>query len=215
MDDTFDLREYLEIRHPQVEVLCKKHLKGEYIYRPPFDTQHIYQITEGVVKIGSYDDKGNRIIYDVLIPGDMFGNLGFLNREFNEFSKAITHINLNVINVSSFRKVLDEDTKLSNWFQKYIVGRWCKSESRLFSIASQDVVNRVIFLFRELKPHYEKFDLNFESLLKHQDIANLVGATRQTVSKAMKKIKKEDIDFFNASGDIKPINRLQKIAECA
>ena len=197
--DTFDIYEYIQQRPAlaaEGKVSQLTLAKGEYIYNPPQNVGRIFLIKAGVVKIGSYSLKGNEVVYDVLVTGDTFGNLRFLEREFNEFAKAITPLEYYSFDLAFFRRIIVEDHTISEWFNYNVVKRWCKSEARLFSIAANDVATRIVNLFQELHPHYEKNNINFELLLTQQDIADLVGATRQTVARAVKKLRAENEDVF-------------------
>lgn len=199
MEEFFDLHGYLKNLPSYKQdrrITSKRYHKGEYIYRPPSNVNFVFQITKGVVKIGGYSSKGFEVVYDVLTRGDTFGNLRFLDREFNEFSKALTDVELSCFETSFFRERIVKDHTVSEWFKHNVVQRWCKAESRLFSIASNNVNTRIKDLFKELYPHYADQNINFDLLLTKQDIADLVGATRQTVAVAIKKIKAENEDFF-------------------
>lgn len=44
--------------------------KGAYVYQPGDAQTHIHLIEAGVVKIGSYSPDGERVLYDVLQPGE-------------------------------------------------------------------------------------------------------------------------------------------------
>ena len=88
----FSLYDYL-CRDQQYELcmeirsLTKK--KGQYVYYPHASGYCMYEILEGAVKIGSYDDDGEEITYDVLSQGDFFGNLRYLDE--NQFLNTQKH----------------------------------------------------------------------------------------------------------------------------
>lgn len=164
--------------------------KGDYVYSPPENPYVIFEIISGVVKIGSYSKTGEEVTYDILIAGDTFGNLHYLNGQFNEFVKALTTLNLRVYDLDFFRHIITTDATLAEWFHRATVSRWCKMETRLFSIITNDALSRIEALQHELnltitdncgKKHHV-----FE-LLSQKDIANLTGTTRQTVAAVLRK----------------------------
>ncbi len=171
-----------EIRLMEIE-------KGAFLYQPPQRITPIFEIVAGVIKIGSYSPEGEEVCYDILKPGDFFGNLQFLNGQFSEFSKALCPVRLRVYEHSLFMKLTREVTEFGEWFNYQLVSRWCRAEDRLFAVRSMGAVEKV----RRILPHFQERVVDSQGknvqLLKlctFQDIADLTGLSRQTVSKVLK-----------------------------
>jgi CRP-like cAMP-binding protein len=165
--------------------------KGTYIYQPGDAQTHIHLVEAGVVKIGSYAPNGDRVIYDVLQPGEFFGNLNYLNTdtEFFEFAKALTSVTVLSVELAFFRHSIVHDPVASAWFNENVVRRWCRAETRLLGMARADIETRL----ENLRNQYNKpvqdssgRQHNVFNLLSHQNLADLIGTTRQTVSKKLK-----------------------------
>lgn len=166
--------------------------RGTYVYQPGDKQTVIHLITRGVVKIGSYSPNGERVIYDVLQPGEFFGDLNYLDDdgvEFFEFARTITRVTLLSIDLLFFRHLIVHDPVVSDWFNGSVVRRWWKAETRLLHMTRGNIETRLANLRKEYeKPVFngEKKGRDIFSLLSHQDIADLTGTTRQTVSKKLK-----------------------------
>lgn len=167
--------------------------KGTVIYQPGDEQAHIHLIEKGVVKIGSYSPDGDRVVYDVLQPGEFFGDLRYLGNsvEFFEFAKAVTSVTVLLVSLPFFKHRIVHDPVLSDWFNSSVVRRWWKAETRLLHMTRGDIEARL----DNLRKEYDK-DVrdgegrrhNVLSLLSHQTIADLTGTTRQTVSRKLKDV---------------------------
>lgn len=173
------------------DVSVRKFDKGIYVYQPGDEQTHIHLIEKGIVKIGSYSPDGERVVYDVLQPGEFFGDLNYLGNgiEFFEFAKTITSITVLSITLPFFRHAIVHDPALSEWFNGNVVRRWWKAETRLLHMTRGDIDARL----NNLRKEYDKAihdsegrQHNVFDLLSHQTIADLTGSTRQTVSKKLR-----------------------------
>jgi CRP-like cAMP-binding protein len=164
--------------------------KNNHIYKPPNNEGFIYEIVSGVVKLGSYSDKGEEYVHDILKGGDFFGNLRYLNGQFFEFSKALIDTRIRIYELSYFKKTIINDSNLSDWFISYLLKRWCISEKKLGNITGNPIEGRITFLMKlfdvpvkDANGHkYILFDL-----LTQKDLGDLSGVTRQTISNILKK----------------------------
>ncbi|WP_226390231.1 Crp/Fnr family transcriptional regulator [Penaeicola halotolerans] len=189
----FNPYQYLQAIQPQELV---KHVrervfqKGDYVYIPPFKHTEIYEIVKGAVKIGSYAKSGAEICYDVLRPEEFFGNLRYLNGQFFEFAKCLTDVVLREYELNYYKYLIVHDPAVSEWFNVQTVKRWCRAESRLFAVCSAEPEERV----NNIRENYgvQIVDANDRrymllKLMTMQDIADLTGLTRQTVSRVLKR----------------------------
>jgi CRP/FNR family transcriptional regulator, cyclic AMP receptor protein len=191
-----DLENYiyqsLKPEYPDALVSKRRVTKGTYIYMPPNKPFEMYQVRQGVVQIGSYTEAGQEICYDYLFRKEFFGNLRYLNGQFYEYAKAATACELLTVDLNYFKDLIVHDPKVSDWFNKTVVERWCRAESRLFKICTLNPGARLESLLKEFD--YTTQDSEgrrnyIPDLLSITDIAHLTGLTRQTVSKLLKKLE--------------------------
>lgn len=187
----FDLYKFLckrgEGAFSQVKMLELN--KDLLLYQPPQRITPIYELVKGVVKIGTYSRDGEEICYDVLKPGDFFGNLQYLNGQFSEFAKTLTPVVLRSYDVDFFKKITTQIPDVASWFSYQLVSRWCRAEDRLFavrSLSAQEKVQRILKQFQEQIEDGTGKNHSLVNLLTLQDMADLTGMTRQTVSKVIK-----------------------------
>ena len=141
------------------------------------------------MKLGGYSELGKEYVYDVLQHNDFFGNLKYLTNEFQEFSKVIIDTRIRIYNLSFFKKVIIENPAVSEWFIAYIVQRWCTAEKKLGTINEKGTVEKIKYLqdFFNITVR----DTNNQSyilfnLLTQKDLGDLIGVSRQAISKALK-----------------------------
>ncbi|MCG8384300.1 MAG: Crp/Fnr family transcriptional regulator [Cytophagales bacterium] len=190
--DAFRMYDYLKASHPNLEqhVSTKVFKKGTYIYTPIQKIKHMYEVVEGAVKIGSHSEDGEEVVYDVLHKADFFGNLKYLNGQFYEFSKALVDTKVRLYDLSFFKSIIVHDPQVSDWFNYYLVKRWCIAEIKLLKMNSKSIAEKLDFL----RDHFSKIiqDIHQNNyvlfgLLTKKDLGDLVGTTRQTVANALKK----------------------------
>ena len=163
--------------------------KGELLYQPPQRITPIYEIVKGAIRIGSYSPNGEEICFDILKPGDFFGNLQYLNGQFSEFAKSLTPVVLRSYDLAFFKKITTQIPTVSEWFSHKLVSRWCRAEDRLFAVRSLNAQEKVQRILKQFQEHIEDGTGRKHSivnLLTLQDMADLTGMTRQTVSKVIK-----------------------------
>ncbi len=166
--------------------------RGDYLYLPTDRIETLFVLSQGGVKVGSYSATGREVTYDLLMPGDLIGNLHCLpDNTFSEYAKALTQVRVTVYPVRTFKRKVRDDTRLADAFQQMIVRRWCRAETRLFYIASLNGTQRVARLLEQPARRISDADgatYSIRDLLTQQDIADLCGLTRQTTSRILKKL---------------------------
>ncbi|MCH7398025.1 Crp/Fnr family transcriptional regulator [Belliella sp. DSM 107340] len=166
--------------------------KGEYLYNPPHKPNEMFQIFEGAIKIGTYSEDGEEVCYDILYKNEVFGNLRYLNGQFFEFAKALTDCRVVSYELSFYKKMIVFDPKVSDWFNKSVIQRWCRMETRLFKICTLSPSERIKAIFKEFDDTIidaRSCKVFIPDLLHKVDISQMTGICRQTVSKLMKSME--------------------------
>lgn len=208
MSDNFSLYDYLQQSSKYKGILSERistlyFKKGEYIYKPSEELYTAYELVKGAVKVGSYSKDGTECVYDILRPGDIFGNLHYLDGNFQEFAKCLTDVQLRLYDLVFYKRIVVQDFNIAEWFNQYVVRRWCRAETRFFTTISEDILTRIKRLYKEFNRPINDANgkvVNIFSLFSQKDIADLTGSTRQSVAQAFRKIEykhealKMDID---------------------
>lgn len=176
----------LELEHHFIEAS-----KGEYIY---FEAQHLnklFFIKEGYIKIGFIDNDGNEVIKEIIQKGEIFGQFTLerdnLNGEFAQVHKS--NVSLCAFTIEKFEKILNKNNTVAVAFTKQVGSKLRKVENRLMNMLNTDVRTRILRFLDEMvnmnTPFCNGASFRMPNFLTHDDIARLIGSSRQTVTMAI------------------------------
>ncbi|MFQ5442338.1 MAG: Crp/Fnr family transcriptional regulator [Thermodesulfobacteriota bacterium] len=168
--------------------------KKSFIYSMGDSADDLYILKEGRIKITRITEDGKELTFDILEPGDIFGELALAGEEERETSaEALEDSFICTINRKDFEGFVGKNPALSLRITKWIGSRLRKIENRVENLIFQDVRTRILALFIDLGEKYGKDSPRGRKIdikLSHQEIANLVGATRETVTLELNNLKK-------------------------
>jgi CRP/FNR family transcriptional regulator len=192
-----------EQEYKELDVLdnYKEVKKGEYVYFEAYNHNTIYFIKQGQIRLGRIEDSGAIITKEILVPGDFFGQFTLEKANLEgEFAQAIkTDISLCSFNIDKFVQLLQKNPRLSIRYTKLVGLRLRKFENRLLNIIQKDVRTRLLLFMRELLLDQYKnkpipaYSAVIPSYLKQEEIAQLIGSSRQTVTTLLNELKNEGI----------------------
>ncbi|MDH3709081.1 MAG: Crp/Fnr family transcriptional regulator [Cyclobacteriaceae bacterium] len=176
--------------------------KGQFIYFEKEPADQIYMIAKGRVKIGSYSQQGKEITKTILSKGEVFGEMALTGEEYREdFAQAMTEdTTVCPMNIDLMQQLMLNNKSLSLKIFRLIGFRFKKLERRLESLVFKDARTRVIDFIRELAVERGQ-KVGFETMVKnqltHQDIANLTGTSRQTVTTILNDLRDQNLINFD------------------
>lgn len=193
--------------------------KGEFIYFAQDASNKIYYIESGTVKITSYSDDGREVIKAVLHPGEIFGELGLLGEQTRgEFAQALQDTALCVMTLDMMRNLMRDYKEFGLEITRLIGNKLVKTQRRLESLVFKDARMRIIEFLTDLATERGE-RLGYETLVRefftHQDIANLTGTSRQTVTTVLNELRNDNLIYFTRKKlivrDLKKLEALTRI----
>ena len=175
--------------------------KGKYIYFPQEPSQVIFFLKAGRVKIGSYSDDGKEIIKTIVHPGEVFGEMGIVGQENRkDFAMAMDdEVRICAITVEEIKEMMSQIPHLSFAVTKVIGERLIKVERKLESMVFKDVRTRLLEFLKDTASDHGKqigYEVLIQHNLTHQDIANLIATSRQTVTTILNDLKEQDLIYM-------------------
>ncbi|MDF2035541.1 Crp/Fnr family transcriptional regulator [Cytobacillus oceanisediminis] len=170
--------------------------KGSHVFLQDDPLDNVYFINNGRVKIYRSDINGKEQIVAILTKGEMFPHVGFFRKGgYPAFSEVLENAQLVVVPISQFEKVLIENPELCIKVFKVLGEKIVDLQERLEAQILNNTYEQIIkLLVRLAKMHGKKLE-NGSFLLKgdftNKDLANMIGTTRETVSRTLTKMKKE------------------------
>ncbi len=189
--------------------------KGEIIYFSHDESQRVYFLKKGTLKIVEIDVKGNENVKEVIQKGDIFGEFTLQNSVSDEYAVAVSdYITCCSFKMNDFEKVLQQNPTLSLSYTKWVGFRFKKLQSRYSNLIFKDVKTRFINFLEEWAEKEGKLELNsilLNNYLTHQDIASLICSTRQTVTQLFSELKEKGYLDYSRS-EIKILKVSQFVA---
>ena len=192
-----DEYEELNIVHNFIEAA-----KDDYVYFEAFHHNKLYFIKEGYIRIGFINDDGIEEIREIIQKGEIFGQITLERTNLNgEFAKAYkSDVSLCAFTVEDFNKLLRKKPELALKYSKQIGSKLRVIENRLVNLLNKDVKTRLQHFLWQLSQTSQGENttegLCIANYLTHEDIAHLIGSSRQTVTTLMNELNSEGIVIY-------------------
>lgn len=175
----------------------KKFPKGASIYLPNEVADGTFLVAEGRVRIGSTTPEGKQCILGFVEPGEIFGELSLVDSGKRE-ERAEAAVNSTIVLIASeqIQGLMERSPHLTLGVTKLIGLRRKRIERRLRSLLFRNNRDRLTHLLVELAEQYGNATANGIELgirLSHQDLASIIGATRETVTTLLGEMQAEGL----------------------
>jgi CRP/FNR family transcriptional regulator len=173
------------------------HQKGDLVFRAGDPGHHVYFLKSGKVKIYQLSPLGREVILWFCFAGEIFG-LAEVARGGGRIVNAQTCDQSEVLAVSQeqFKAFLAGHPQTALLSMQVLSSRLRILGEMFVNLVSDDVNTRIAKLILRLSARYgtrvgKEIFLNIP--LTHQEIADMVGTSRQTVTSALSTLKKQGV----------------------
>lgn len=172
---------------------------NDYIY---FEHQYqhcLFFLKEGFVEIGYVDAAGNAQLKELIGPGDVFGNLTLLpGSRPAEYARARqSRVSLCMFRQHDFRQLLARRPDLALHYNAQLGLKLTRFEGKLMNLLHRDVRQRLLHFLADLPLQFPQYCQGAGFLLPHhlphEDLARLIGSSRQSVSEGMAALKRSGV----------------------
>ena len=157
----------------------------------------LFLINKGSIKITRVSEDGREVILAILGEGEFFGEMSLLDgqtRSANAIAQTRSHVL--ILKRHDFLQVLEKFPKIAVSLLSELAIRIRKSDQQIESFALSDAEQRIgitlLRLAEELGTIHKGVVL-IAKLPYQQDIANMAGTSRETVSRMMKLLEKKKL----------------------
>ena len=152
-------------------------------------TDSLYLVLSGRLKVMMSDSDGKEVILSILGPGEFFGEMGLIDDEPRSASVvSIEACELLSIAKRDFKKCMADNFEMSQAVMRGLVKRLREADRKIGSLALLDVYGRVARLLLDMAENVDGEKIVTKRLPK-QDIAKMIGASREMVSRVMKDLQ--------------------------
>jgi CRP-like cAMP-binding protein len=167
------------------------------IYLPADQADGVLLLAAGRVKLCNFTTDGKQSILTFIEPGEIFGELAlFEGGPREEYAEAVLAATVLLIPSDEMQRILQEHADVSLGVTKLIGLRRRRIERRLKYLLFHSNRDRLIHLLLELAEQYAVHTtagLDLGIKLSHQDLANIIGATRETVTVILGELQSEGL----------------------
>ena len=179
------------LTEPQFEQLAagsarRSYPKGRTIVSEGEPSQSMYILLAGRAKVQRSDSEGKEVILAVLGSGEYFGEMSLID-DSPRSASVITLESSEFIAVSkeAFKAMLAQSPDMAMSVMRGLVRRLREADKKIETLALLDVYGRVARVLLDFSEQ-----VNGERIVKNklprQDIAKMIGASREMVSRVMK-----------------------------
>ena len=163
--------------------------KGSVLFAEGDEGDHLYVIVEGKLKLGTSSGDGRENLLSILGPGEMFGELSLFDPgPRTSTATAVTDAKLLSLGQEKLLPWLATNPNVSLQLLARLAQRLRRTNEAVGDLVFSDVPGRVAKALIDLGERFGK--QTDEGLFVHHDLtqeelAQLVGASRETVNKAL------------------------------
>lgn len=178
------------------EGTLKRFYTKDIIFYKNEPLKNLHFILDGTIHIVKDDKEGKEQLVSILRKGDFFPHIGLFekNTVTPGIAFATENTNLFLVPIEFFQKVslkypiiLMEYSKV---LSKKIMELQIRLEEKVFYDTFQQIVRRLLFLAEQYGKKADEHSITLTVSLTHEELAHLVGTTRETVSRSITKLKK-------------------------
>ena len=166
--------------------------KHHVIFSPGAPSEAIYFIEKGRVRLTRLSPEGKTVILALLGPGELIGEAAWESGEHDSYAETLEDSRIYQIGREAFQNFIRENPEFGLRLIQIIGIRLKQAQARIEDLVFRQVPSRVARLLLSLAETHGKVTPNgirVEFPLTHQEIADLVGSSRVTVTQILNKFR--------------------------
>ncbi len=175
----------------------RRYAKDDVVFHADESGDVFCVIREGKVKVTMISPEGKEIILAMLGPGDFFGEMALLDDAPRSATVVATEP-LEVVTIwrNDFTDILRENFSITQKILAELSRRVRKMSNRIESLATMDVYGRLARFFLDLaQTQGKELESGYVAVTRptHQAIANMIGTSRETVSRLIHDLMRQNL----------------------
>lgn len=148
-------------------------------------------LLSGRVRVLATDSRGREAILATLFPGDCIGEMSLIDHQPHSATvRAEVQSDVLLLDNTEFVRCLRENSAMAYAVMKSLVHRLRRADQKIESLALMDVYGRVARALMDAAVQDAQGEWMVRDKISRQDIAKMVGASREMVSRVMKDLEK-------------------------
>lgn len=181
-------------------VIKRRFKRGECIVEQGKKSNFLAIVLTGRARVVTTDTRGREVILATMNPGDYVGEMSLIdNQPHSATVRAEVQTDVLILGRVEFARCLPENTSMAYAVMKGLVQRLRHADRKIESLALMDVYGRVARALLEFAQPDKDGQLVIRDRVSRQDVAKMIGASREMVSRVMKDL--EDRGFIEVGED--------------
>jgi CRP/FNR family cyclic AMP-dependent transcriptional regulator len=181
-------------------VIKRRFKRGECIVEQGKKSNMLAIVLTGRARVLTTDSRGREVILATLNPGDYVGEMSLIdNQPHSDTVRAEIQTDALILGRTEFARCLPENSSMAYAVMRGLVQRLRHADRKIESLALMDVHGRVVRALLEITQPDREGQLVIRDRVSRQDVAKMVGASREMVSRVMKDL--EDRGFIELAAD--------------
>ncbi len=186
----------------EVKLICeraseKRYYKEEVIFFEDNNAENLYIVVEGRVKLTMLSPAGKEKVISILQEGDILGEMSLFDQDKHPISaEVIDEARLVILSFEDLENIIREQPGVAIKIINAMAKKTRLLTSQIRELVFQDAEGRLASLIMRF---VEDFGIEVKSgkiidlVLTHQEIANLMGSSRVTVTKLINQFIDEEV----------------------
>jgi CRP-like cAMP-binding protein len=171
--------------------------KGKIVYQPGDPAKYLYLIHSGHVRNYRLSPEGREVTFGLLGSGNIFGELALIsNAPQSAFAEIMDEAEISLLPRTDFEEMLRRRPDVAYNVMVRISERLHQAEDLIEDLVNRDVTSRVARTLLQLADRFGRpqhsGNLVIDLRLAYQEIANMVGSTRETVTRAISQMQQNN-----------------------
>jgi CRP/FNR family cyclic AMP-dependent transcriptional regulator len=195
------------------EAVVKNRFKrGDSIVEQGKKSNALSIILTGRARVITTDQRGREVILATMQPGDYVGEMSLIDNEPHSATvRAEVQTDVLVLGRLEFARCLPENSSMAYAVMKGLVQRLRHADRKIESLALMDVYGRVARALLEFATQDAQGNSVIRDKVSRQDLAKMVGASREMVSRVMKDLEERGFIETRSDGSMLVKERLSSL----
>ena len=184
-----------ELGYISQKMIARHYESGKFIFLEDSEGEQCFFVVQGSVKVTRLSKDGREVILAMLNEGEFFGEMALLDGESRSANViALEETEVLTLNREDFLVVLHDYPQIAIQLLKEMADRLRKSDRQIASLSLSDAEKRIalcIIRFADEQGIIQRGQVSIPKMPIQQDIANMAGTSRETVSRAINLLEKE------------------------
>ncbi|MFZ5753841.1 MAG: Crp/Fnr family transcriptional regulator [Bacillota bacterium] len=193
---------FAELSEKELEMVAKmvktrKYRKNMFIFTEGEPGEAVYFVKTGKVKISKMVEDGREHVIHIMQQGDIFGEVVLFNGgNYPATSEVIEDAEVGILRNEDLENLMRQNVDIAIDMLKIMSRRLQNASSQIRDLALKDALSRTAGLLLKLSEAFgteteEGVVINLS--LSRQELANMVGLTRETVTRVLSDLKRTKV----------------------